>query len=199
MDIFEELTKDHRIIHQVLDAFETFVDASAGELDLVELNRFAVFFREFVELTHNEREERILLPAMEALGYARNGGPLTHIREEHERERNLLLELRRTAVRQGQPGAVERARIVKTARELITFERAHIKKENELLYPSVQKDLAGKTLSDLGRSLRTHEGTWSRTVEQTWLRSLAEELVRDHSRGRGEQARCATGESSTRS
>jgi len=199
MDIFEELTKDHRTIHQVLDAFETFIDGSSAELDLVELNRFAVFFREFVELTHNEREERILLPAMEALGYARHGGPITHIREEHERERNLLLELRRAAVRQRQPTALDRGRILNTARELIAFERAHIKKENELLYPSVQKDLAGKTLSDLGQALRTHEGTWSRAVEQTWLRALAEELVRDHTHKRGEEARCTATGSSTRS
>lgn len=199
MDIFEELTKDHRVITQVLDAFEAFVDTAAGELDLVELNRFAVFFREFVELTHNEREERILLPAMESLGYARNGAPLTHIREEHERERNLLLELRRAAVRQGQPTAVERARIVKTARDMIAFERAHMKKENELLYPSVQKDLAGKTLSDLGRALRAHEGTWSHAVEQTWLRSLAEELVRDHPQNREEHARSTAAASSSRS
>src|SRR6185503_6573918 len=75
MDIFEELTKDHRLISQVLDAFETFVDTAVADLDLVELNRFAVFFREFVELTHHEREERVLLPAMESLGYARNGAP----------------------------------------------------------------------------------------------------------------------------
>jgi hemerythrin-like domain-containing protein len=181
MDIFEELTRDHRLIFKVVDAFEQFIDATGSDdIDLFELNRFVVFFREFVELTHHDREERFLLPAMESLGYARNGGPLTHIREEHERERNLLLELRRAAVRQRQPIGVEKARVLRTARDLVAFERAHMKKENELLYPNVKKDLAGRTLSEVGRQVGAHAGTWSRAVEQTWILSLADELVEAH-------------------
>jgi hemerythrin-like domain-containing protein len=182
MDIFEELTSDQRLISRVLEAFDHFLSESdpCSELDLVELNRFTVFLREFVELCHHEREEHILLPAMETIGYAHNSAPLKHIREEHERERNLLLELRRAAVRLRPPAAMERARLVKIARDLIAFEHAHMRKESELLYPSAKKELAGRTLLDLSRSLGTQEGTWSRMVEQTWLRSLADELVRDH-------------------
>ena len=47
---------------------------------------------------------------------------------------------------------------------------------------SVKRDLAGKTLADLGRALGTQEGTWSRRVEQSWLRALADELIRDYPR-----------------
>jgi hemerythrin-like domain-containing protein len=184
MDIFEELTSDHRLITRVLEAFEHFLCESEPccELDLIELNRFTVFLREFVELCHHEREEHVLLPAMETVGYARNSAPLVHIREDHERERNLLLELRRAAVRLKPPAAMERARLVKIARDLIAFEYAHMRKENELLYPGAKNELSGRTVLELSERLGAREGTWSRMVEQNWLRSLAEELVRDHGR-----------------
>jgi hemerythrin-like domain-containing protein len=181
MDILESLTSDHRLIAGVLDAFERFVTSAeqSAKLDLLELSRFCVFFREFVELSHHEREEHVLLPAMEELGYAADAAPLTHIRDEHRRERALLFELRRTSVRSGPPAAVERARILNTARDMIAFERAHMKKESELLYPSVKKELSGRTLEDLGR--RVAERDSRLIVEQAWLRSLADELIRDHS------------------
>jgi hemerythrin-like domain-containing protein len=182
MDIFETLVDDHRLIQRVIKAFECFITEteSEGAWDLTELNRFAVFFREFVDLLHHDREELVLFPAMGQLGYAPSGAPIAHIRDQHRRERGLVVQLQRAAVKARAPGVLEHGWLVKAARELIAFERQHMKAENELLYPSVQKEFAGKTLADVVARLSSRAEAEGRLFDEHWLRDLATELIRDH-------------------
>jgi hemerythrin-like domain-containing protein len=117
---------------------------------------------------------------MAKVGYAQEGAPIAHIRDEHERERHLLFELRQAAVRAKLTASAKKAHIIGVVRELIAFERAHIKKENDLLYPTVKKEFSGQTLDEITSELWKKQGAERRFVEDAWLRSLAEELVREH-------------------
>jgi hemerythrin-like domain-containing protein len=182
VDIFTRLTNDHRLIARALDAFERFL-TEAGESDSLsrmELYRFSTFFREFVELSHHALEEEVLLPAMVELGYAWNGAPLAHVRDEHDRERRLLFELRRRAL---EPAFTpkERAEVIRLGCDLIAFQRNHMRKEGALLYPVVQRELADKRLTELDPSeTKKKTSAAAREEELLWLRTLAEELVSDH-------------------
>lgn len=182
MDIFETLIDDHRLIGRVLNALEEFIRRAEAsrDVDLVDLNRFVVFLREFAELIHHEREEGILFRAMAEIGYAPTGAPLAHIRDEHERERHLLFELRQAAVRTSLGASAKKAHLIGVVREFITFERAHIQKENDLLYPTVKREFSGKTIEELTRDLWRPPGAEQRLVEVAWLRSLAEALVQEY-------------------
>jgi hemerythrin-like domain-containing protein len=182
MDLFETLVDDHRLISRVLNAFGGFLDEaeSSGLLDAVELNRFVVFFREFVELLHHEREEEVLFPAMESIGYSKNGAPLAHIHDQHERECALLLRLRKLAVATSPPAAARQARLIETGRELVEFEQAHMQKENELLYPAMKKEFSGQTIAALSRKMNTGQAAERRATDQAWLKTLADELARAH-------------------
>jgi hemerythrin-like domain-containing protein len=184
-DFFDTLVDEHRLILRTLDALEHFIaNVEDGKpLDLVELNRFVVFLREFVELVHHEREESVLFPAMMKLGYSKAGAPIAHIHSEHQRERGLLFELRQAAVRVRPMSSAQHAHLVGLVRELIAFERKHIKKENELLYPTVKKELSGQTLEELTKKLWRGDDPERRIVEDAWLRTLAAELVEEHSAG----------------
>lgn len=185
MDLFDTLTDEHRIITRTVNALEAFIGKTerTGDLDVFELNRFVVFLREFVDLVHHEREESILFPAMARLGYARTGAPIAHIRDEHRREHKILFEIRQTAVRLRPMSSTSLAHLVGLVRELILFQREHIKKENELLYPTVKREFSGKTLDDVTRQLWADDDAPARLVEDAWLRTLAEELIRDHRQG----------------
>ena len=181
MDLFDTLVDEHRLIQRTLTALERFVGEIEGgaELDVLELNRFVVFLREFVDLVHHEHEERVLFPAMARLGYAFSGAPIAHIHDEHVRERALLFEIRQAALRVRPLSSARRAHLVGCLRELIVFQREHVKKENELLYPAVKREFSGKTLDDVSRSLWTSQDA-SVLAEISWLRALGEELIRDH-------------------
>jgi hemerythrin-like domain-containing protein len=182
MHLFDALTDEHRLITRTLDAFDVFVEdfERTRQLDPIEFNRFVVFFREFADLIHHEHEEAILFPALEALGYSRKGAPIAHISDEHERERKLLFELRQYSVRARPLSSAKLAHLVGICRELIVFEREHIKKENELLYPSVKKEFSGQTLEEVTE--RLWQGPPRRLVEDAWLRALSAELIAAHVR-----------------
>jgi hemerythrin-like domain-containing protein len=185
MDFFDNLIDDHRLILTVLDALERFIGKveAGAELDLVELNRFAVFLREFVDLIHQEKEETLLFPAMARLGYARGGAPIAHVHAEHDREHKLIFELRQVVVRDRPFSSTKRARIVGLVHEIIAFLREHIRKENELLYPTVKSEFSGQTLDDVTKKLWTGEQAERRIVEDAWLRTLANELAGTHGAG----------------
>ena len=182
VDIFTSLSSDHRLISRVLDAFERFLTETeqTNAISLLELNRFCTFFREFVELVHHDLEEEVLFPAMEQIGYARNGAPLTHIRDEHERERRLLFELRREALSAQPFSPEERTLLVELGRCLIAFQRTHMKKESELLYPRLKQEFAEKRFTDLNPRAARYKLDGARDAEQRWLLSLADELVAKH-------------------
>jgi hemerythrin-like domain-containing protein len=182
MDIFDMLTGEHRLISRTLDAFERFIAKVEGgqPLDPVEFNRFVVFLREFVELIHNDKEENVIFPAMQRLGYSKAGAPIAHIHSEHRREEKLLFELRQAAVRGPPLSSARSAQLIGLVHELIAFERSHIKKEDELFYPTVKKELGGQTLESITRQLWTADDADLRLVEDSWLRTLAAELARAH-------------------
>ncbi len=179
MDLFDNLIDDHRLITGVLDALERFIARveAGADLDLVELNRFTVFLREFVDLVHHEKEESLLFPAMAKLGYARNGAPISHVHAEHVREHQLIFELRQAVVRERPFSSTKRAHVIGLVHEIVAFVREHIRKENELLYPTVKREFSGQTLEDVTKQLWSGADAERRLVEDAWLRTLAGELV----------------------
>jgi hemerythrin-like domain-containing protein len=91
-----------------------------------------------------------------------------------------LFQLRQAAVRTNLDASAKKAHVVGVARELIMFEREHIQKENELLYPTVKSELSGRTIDELSQGLFRQEDADMTLVESAWLRSLGEALVREY-------------------
>ena len=64
--LFARLEHEHRTIRETLAAFERYLDLAQGgdaRAHAADLPRFLVLFREYLDLVHHEREERVLLPA----------------------------------------------------------------------------------------------------------------------------------------
>jgi hemerythrin-like domain-containing protein len=121
------LRDDHRVILAAL----TTLEAAAARLEtgaplpeglwagLVD------WLREFADRTHHAREEDALFPAMIAAGLPAVGGPIDVMLEEHVEGRSLV-----AAMAAGPPAARAAA-----ARRYVQLLRAHIDKENEILFP----------------------------------------------------------------
>jgi hemerythrin-like domain-containing protein len=178
MDLLQDLADEHRVISRTLDALEGFVARvrASGEYDPQDFPRFVCFFREFAELVHHDKEEHLLFPAMGLKGYARGGAPIAYICEQHREERNIIQALQQLAVLRDPLGMAHCDQVVHLATQLIDFERAHMKKENELLYPTVRAEFGEMQALALAEKL-TIGGQAERWVGDTsWLRDLADEL-----------------------
>lgn len=138
------LEAEHRALAQALDMFDCFLaKGAAGDADPHDVPRVAAFFRDYVQL-HHEREETLLLPAMAEHEFSTTRGPLVYIVEEHAKEGALLDELFAVAFRRG-GCAPSDAAFAAAARAFIDFERAHMAKETQYLYPAAKQILVNDT------------------------------------------------------
>ena len=182
MNLLGSLQQEHQSILGVLDGYDAFMlrIADGAEIDHQELVRFVVFFNDFADGWHHAREEEVLLPALTRHGYAKSSGVLLHIREQHRRERDLFFRLKR-AVADSLPWSAARIReLLEVSRELTAFERTHIQKETDLLYPAAAKDLATDDPGSLESDQLWFCEAHAPADHVKWLERLGLELTADH-------------------
>ncbi len=135
--------------HQGILAMIAVVEAAAhrvGEGKEVPPDLFlsaADFFRNFTDQCHHAKEETQLFPALVAHGIPGRGGPIAVMLAEHEQGRALIRQLNEAA---GRFAAGDRSAVptlVQSALAYAELLRAHIQKENGILFP-----MADRVLSD---------------------------------------------------
>jgi hemerythrin-like domain-containing protein len=139
----ETLRHEHEVILLVLGGIErATVDLGAALRAEPEwLDTIVDFVRNFADRCHHAKEEKHLFPRMEERGVPRNGGPIGVMLQEHERGRAFI-----RAVADATSGAkAGDARALATAsRNLLYYVgllRAHIGKENSVLFPMADQVL----------------------------------------------------------
>ncbi len=143
------LRDEHGLILRGLDVLET----AAGRLEAGQeppdgwWEDALDWLRSFADRTHHAKEEDLLFPAMIRAGLPSAGGPIDVMLEEHERGRALV---RAMSVSTGAARAA-------AAREYVALLRAHIDKENEVLFP-----LADAVLADGARGVVRLRGSGHR-------------------------------------
>jgi hemerythrin-like domain-containing protein len=96
------------------------------------------FLRGYADDHHHAKEERVLFPALEALGVLRQGGPLEALMTEHDHGRALLRKLDGVvpAIEDSRDAASEFAAISHVYTGLLA---RHICKENHQLFPEADR------------------------------------------------------------
>jgi hemerythrin-like domain-containing protein len=139
------LTNEHRVIEQVLNCLEAIVRQarSAGRLDGPSAKDAIVFFRNFADRCHHGKEEDRLFPAMVRKGVPNENGPIGVMLLEHEQGRNFVAAMAAatTALERGEKDAAEDFAF--SAEQYVDLLRAHIHKEDMILFP-----LADRVMND---------------------------------------------------
>jgi len=173
------LMDEHRRIEQVLGSLEGFAAAVAGGLDSdrARVGRYAAFFRGFADACHHAKEEDVLFQRLVERGFSRETGPVAVMLYEHEVGRAHVAALRRVSEGSGTLSAVEAQQVVHEAASFVPLLRAHILKEDRILYPTALRVLSGPELEEMAAAFagfdraQREDGTWDR------LQSLADELL----------------------
>jgi hemerythrin-like domain-containing protein len=181
MDLFTRLEEEHVLIEAVAGALDTFAHSfeKSGSVNLHELIRFLTFLRGYADGLHHGREEGVLLPALGLAGFPLETGPLAHIRDQHQEEARILLDIAKAACAPEPWGASHIARIATAARTFTDFERAHMAKERELLFPVARKELAGHAEA-LSSAIARFERYREPRFGGPWMEQLGRELVARH-------------------
>ncbi len=152
----DELKHDHDAILSSL----SILDAMIGRLGTAraptpaDVQSFLGFLKEFADKCHHGKEEGILFPALTAAGMPAEGGPVGVMLSEHAEGRELIKEME-AAVSSG----MDAQALSTAARGYAELLRAHIMKENNVLFPMAERMLPPGELDGIKARFTQHEET----------------------------------------
>ena len=143
MKATDDLKDEHRLIEVVLRA----LDHMARQLEMGRpLNRdhaerAVEILRSFADKCHHAKEEKHLFPLLEARGVPHEGGPISALLHDHEEGRAHVRALGRSLVGacEGDPQATPT--FARHAHAYVSLLRAHIQKEDDVLFPLADQRL----------------------------------------------------------
>lgn len=171
------LKSEHEVILGVLGSLETMLarvesgTAPDGEF----FGKAVEFFRGFADRCHHGKEEQHLFPAMAQAGVPEHGGPVGVMLEEHDQGRSHI---------QGMTAAIEsladrpdesKTAILEHGRAYVDMLRAHIQKENDILFPMADRVIGSANMQELARAFERVETEMGEDAHQRYL-NLADEI-----------------------
>ncbi len=155
----EVLRHEHEAVLKMLDASEEAARQfdAGGKVPPEVLADLLEFFRVFADQCHHTKEEELFFPMLERKGIPREGGPVGVMLAEHEEGRALIREMAdaTAAYQEGREGAA--ARWSRAARAYTQLLRAHIYKENNVLFVMAERILTPEEQSQLAESFEKLE------------------------------------------
>jgi len=175
----EVLMNEHRLIEQVLGSLETFgsevEDGLAPERSV--LADYGVFLRDFADACHHGKEEDILFQRMVERGFSRETGPVAVMLHEHKVGRGHVSALRQVGEGTGPLTTVETRVVLENAGAFIPLLRAHILKEDRILYPMAVRLLTGPEMDAMATDFADVEARLRADGSYDRLQGLADRLT----------------------
>lgn len=176
-DPIANLTREHRILLSVGDAFERYASQlKIGAAAPSELIQFAVFFREFGTTLHHEKEERIAMAALSLHGFKAGGTPRAQLHQEHGQEDALLLTLMRHGMNPGGWSDVRKENVAGLITGFCENLKRHLEGEERVMYPTLRQTLTADEAASVARKLERFDQDHNEQGQIDWLLELAEEL-----------------------
>ncbi len=155
----EVLKHEHQIILMALDAVEREMQQiqAGGPLPEARIGQMIDFIQNFADRCHHAKEETLLFVRMGERGMPVHGGPIGVMLQEHDQGRRMV----RTAA-EALPGAAAgdagaRTRLATNLLGFVRLLRAHVDKENNILYPMADEILTPADQADLAAAFERVE------------------------------------------
>ncbi len=175
----EELKGEHRIILKVLDAAKREVDTTArtGKVREDVLLKIFDFVRNFADACHHAKEEKRLFVRLNERGMPLNSGPLAVMLREHEDGRRMI-RAAADALPLAAQGDRHALQVLKDGLAgYVDLLRAHIGKEDNILYPMADKLLSAEDQKALAAAFARVEAEETGAGVHEKYHKLAEELA----------------------
>jgi len=175
----EILNQEHRVIEQVLNCLDRWVDQSekSEAPDWATAEEILQFLRTFADQCHHGKEEEQLFPMLDARGFSPKVGPTAVMRFEHEQGRRYMSEMA-AAVKQGLAGNSSAIlRFSTNARAYSAMLRLHIQKEDHCLFPMADSSFSEADNAELLRRFEETEHSPELAGEHEKYLHLADELA----------------------
>lgn len=173
------LRDEHLLILEVAGALEATLgtEVAGGEPDLDVVEDCVAFFRLFADRCHHAKEEDLLFRELEETGMPADSGPIAVMLAEHRRGR-LLVAAMGTALEKIRAGRTDAAHELSAAAwSYIDLIRAHIGKENNILFEIADSLIEGGRCQRLCAGYRDADGCAFGDRTKAQLEALATAIV----------------------
>ncbi len=133
----EDLKNEHegilfglKILEQMISEFK-----QSGTADINDIDDMVNFLRLFADKCHHGKEEGLMFPGMEKAGIPNAEGPIGQMLIEHNQGRQYIAAMGAST----ENGALQADSFIEAASGYINLMRAHIEKENKVLFPMGDK------------------------------------------------------------
>jgi hemerythrin-like domain-containing protein len=135
------LMHEHEVIKKVVAGLDKIATRLEGgnQVDPETLRAVVRFLREFADRCHHAKEEGILFPAMQAKGVPASGCPLEGLLGEHRQARALVTAFAEAVDAYAAGRAAAGREIVDAARKIVALYGSHMWKEDEMVFPMVDR------------------------------------------------------------
>jgi hemerythrin-like domain-containing protein len=151
----KDLISEHKAIQIALNILEKIQErlGKNGEADYKDIIDLLDFLKEFADKCHHGKEEVFLFPALEKAGVKKEGGPIGVMLQEHTKGRNLIKEMQENILN----NPVNKTGFITAASEYVRHMRAHIEKENTVLFPMIDTRMSASEQKELAENFENHE------------------------------------------
>ncbi|MBI5534896.1 MAG: hemerythrin domain-containing protein [Deltaproteobacteria bacterium] len=170
------LMNEHSLILKVLASLQSFVDA-AGPDDRESVLHYATFLRDFADKWHHGKEEDRLFVRMGEFGFPREFGPIAVMLADHVEGRahtRALLEIGSGA---GPLSDAELESVCDHAESYVQLLRAHIAKEDGILYPMALRAIPAAELDKLADDYAAFEREAMSEADHARVLAQADRLI----------------------
>jgi hemerythrin-like domain-containing protein len=174
----EILMHEHTIVLKMLEGAERLVQAfeSTHQVDAGRVEKIVDFSRNFTDGCHHAKEEKHFFTRLQERGMSKEQGPIAVMLHEHSIGRELIHRLEQ-ALNDHKLGKIDAAgKIVQTLRQYIELLRAHIAKENNVLFPMSDRYLTPDDQSDLEKAFDKLEEQETGEGEHERFHRMAHEI-----------------------
>lgn len=139
----EILMQEHRVIEVALSCLEAMVEKTEIEkrLEREPAEQIIDLIRNFADRCHHGKEEDRLFPAMVAKGMPSEGGPIGVMLMEHDMGREFVRQMANNIDAAANGDAASLQEFTQAAHGYINLLRAHIQKEDRILFPMADRFL----------------------------------------------------------
>jgi len=141
MNATDVLKHEHQVIELVLGATEREAQRiqTGGRVAGATVGKMLDFCREFADRCHHAKEEKLLFVKMGERGMPVEGGPIAVMLREHEQGRGFLRATGEALPRAGAGDLAAAAAVGDNLAGYVRLLRAHILKENNVLFPMADR------------------------------------------------------------
>ena len=151
----QDLIHEHKAIQIALNILEKIREKLEKNeaADYKDINDLLEFLKEFADKCHHGKEEGFLFPALEKTGVKNEGGPIGVMLLEHTQGRNFIKQMQESILIK----PVNNNQFVEAAIAYVKLLRAHIEKENKILFPMIDVRLSASEQKELLEQFENHE------------------------------------------